>query len=198
MIYIVCILAIIIIDGLSSHNFVTMFRRKSPLVVQVFLAVVLCTGIVMLVVQMHVLHLHLSDFSNSIDRYMDQQQEFFHRFPQQDAAVSDNSVDDEEDLKPILRILELAGHDIHNDKEIKRPSLPKWSKIFEAYGPPNVLGLESCQAYLDSVEPNKRTLGVAGLFNTGTNLLYALLDTNCRNNQATHSRYNTIQWQVRF
>lgn len=178
-----------------------MARRKSPLALQLFLATVVFSGIVMLLVQMHILHIHLSDFSNSMDRYMDQQMEFFHRLSSQrhqQQQKQQQKEDEDEDLKPILRILQQAGHDITNDKEIRRDSLPKWSKILEAYGPPNVLGLDSCKAYRDMVEPNLRTLGVAGLFNTGTNLLYALLSTNCKRNNTEISRtkYNTVEWQV--
>ncbi|KAL3920960.1 MAG: hypothetical protein SGILL_003000 [Bacillariaceae sp.] len=189
-------------------------RRKSPLALQLFLAAVVCSGAVMLLVQMHILHLHLSDFSSSMDRYMDQQKEFFHHLPSTKGKrmprplPSDSSddkqplgeipEDEDEDLKPILKILQQAGHDITNDEEIRRESLPKWSKILDAYGPPKILGLETCQAYRDAHLPDERTLAVGGLFNTGTNLLYALLTENCQRNHTEISRtkYSTVQWQV--
>ena len=42
-----------------------------------------------------------------------------------------------------------------------------------------ILGLETCPIFQKTIEGKKRTLAVAGMFNTGTNLLTQLLVTNC-------------------
>jgi hypothetical protein len=95
---------------------------------------------------------------------------------------NDENVDDE--IKPILKILRQGGYDISPTKEseklIDRSLLPKWSDILKAYGPPKILGLEtSCKAFQKSIPYNKRNIGPAGIFNTGTNLLFHLLRDNC-------------------
>jgi len=84
------------------------------------------------------------------------------------------------DLKPILKILRQGGYNISKDSDmIDRSLLPKWSEIVKAYGPPRILGLESCQKYRDTTKPRDRNIAPAGLFNSGTNLLSHLLLENC-------------------
>jgi hypothetical protein len=136
----------------------------------------------MLVVQMHLLNIHLTDFGNSVDHYMKQQmqlqthlyqqqqkqeQALKHREKQDPNNMLLDGDDSDGDLGPILRILGQAGYDISNDQAIQRKSLPSWSKIVDAYGQPTILGLETCERFRDSVDSSLRNLGVAGLFNSG-------------------------------
>lgn len=103
--------------------------------------------------------------------------------------------DEDEDLKPVLKILRQGGYDISKTStEIDRSLLPKWSEILEAYGPPRLLGLESCQNYRDSVEFKDRNIAPAGIFNSGTNVLGDLLATNCKFEGG--SRIRNFLWQV--
>jgi len=88
--------------------------------------------------------------------------------------------DDDDDLKPILKILCQAGYNISkHSTEIDRSVLPKWSKILEHYGPPKILGLETCQAFREKIPPHQRHIAPAGMFNSGTNLLANLIRVNC-------------------
>lgn len=58
--------------------------------------------------------------------------------------------------------------------------LPTWEDITSMYGDKSVIhGLETCEHYRNTVKPADRTIGPAGLFNTGTNLMYKLLTDNC-------------------
>ena len=76
--------------------------------------------------------------------------------------------------QPLLKILRQAGYDF-NDIKVFTPevldSLPKWSDVVELYGGPVILGLESCKRFRDTVPSDARTLGIAGMFNSGTNIL---------------------------
>lgn len=68
------------------------------------------------------------------------------------------------DLRNLLR---QAGVDVNATTE-----LPNWDTIESLYGSePRIVGLESCARYRDAVPLPDRFLGVAGLFNTGTNAL---------------------------
>jgi hypothetical protein len=85
------------------------------------------------------------------------------------------------DKQQIFNILENAGYDVANDERFDQEmldSLPKWSDIIDMYGEPNIIGLETCQQYRESVQEHQ-TLAVAGNFNSGTNFLYELLRKNC-------------------
>jgi hypothetical protein len=165
-----------------------------------FLILIVCVATVILFVQMHILNLHLSDFTNTIDTYMEQQakfHEYMHHQQKQEKRRSENEdattidqggtrehlgtiknnnklaeIDNSNGIAPILQILHQAGYDITNETEIQRDSLPHWSNILEAYGPPRILGLDSCQSFRDSVDPSLRNIGVAGLFNTGERPLF--------------------------
>ena len=78
-------------------------------------------------------------------------------------------------------------------------------EIIKLYGPEvHSLGLnpatsptqisETCKAWQESVPNEKdRLLGVAGMFNSGTNLLSTLLMSNCKLPKA---KYGGIEWQV--
>jgi hypothetical protein len=89
---------------------------------------------------------------------------------------------------PYLEILRQVG--IENDtlKELYLKNAPNWSEIEALYGStPIIYGLETCEAFR---KRPKRSLGVAGTFNSGTNLLAQLLSYNCA------IRGSPIHWQV--
>ena len=44
---------------------------------------------------------------------------------------------------------------------------------------PVIHGIETCEHYREMVKPEDRTMGPAGLFNTGTNLMWKLMTENC-------------------
>ena len=108
----------------------------------------------------------------------------------------------------IVKILTAANVEI--DEELAE-QLPTWNDIVSMYGEtPIVHGLETCQAYRDTVKPENRMLGPAGIFNTGTNLLFELMKVNCNINEARHvlsvdpslpikyrePRRNGMRWQA--
>jgi hypothetical protein len=69
------------------------------------------------------------------------------------------------------------------------------------YGPePVIHGLNTCASFRDSSDPADHFLGVAGTFNSGTNLLSELLIHNCHMT-ARMAKYGPInegiRWQVR-
>ena len=114
--------------------------------------------------------------------------------------INDGDADADADMKPILKILCQGGYDVSKtSNEVDRSRLPKWSEILAAYGPPKILGLETCQAYRDKIKPEQRRVAPAGMFNTGTNLLQNLLHINCDFSdldmgKSKHSEH--FAWQV--
>ena len=77
----------------------------------------------------------------------------------------------------IVKILTAAN--IQLDEELAK-QLPSWDDITSMYGEhPIIHGLDTCQTYRDTVKPEDRMLGPAGIFNTGTNLLFELMKANC-------------------
>jgi hypothetical protein len=73
--------------------------------------------------------------------------------------------------------------------------LPTWETVKKLYGDaPVVYGLDQCSYYQQTIPKNDASLGVAGIFNTGTNLLAMYLSANCRmpeNPQRNHG----MRWQ---
>lgn len=113
-----------------------------------------------------------------------------------DEAVANILAGADPELRPILRILHQGGYDIANGTEFNEATismLPKWSTILDAYGPPKIFGLETCEDYRRLVPFKHRNEGVAGTFNSGTNLLATLILYNC---QMKRGRFGRVQWQV--
>ena len=82
----------------------------------------------------------------------------------------------------LMRILRHVG--IQNASQLSeddRRLLPTWDEVVDRVGNdgPRILGLETCKAYRSQVSSQKRMLGVAGPFNSGTHLLHELLMNNC-------------------
>lgn len=99
----------------------------------------------------------------------------------------------------ILKILQAAGVEI--DEELAT-ILPTWEDIVSMYGSkPIISGLETCPEYRAEVKPEDRMTGPAGMFNTGTNLLYELLKANCVIEEARlkprrEPKHNGMRWQA--
>ena len=99
----------------------------------------------------------------------------------------------------ILKILQAAGVEI--DEELAN-ILPTWEDVVSMYGSkPIISGLETCPEYRAQVKPEDRMTGPAGMFNTGTNLLYELLKANCVIEEARlkprrEPKHNGMRWQA--
>jgi hypothetical protein len=98
----------------------------------------------------------------------------------------------------LVNILHSAGVSI--DKELA-DQLPTWADVVSLYGDkPIIYGLETCEPYRRMVKPENRMIGPAGMFNTGTNLLYQLLTENCdipeAHKKRREPRRNGMRWQV--
>ena len=77
-----------------------------------------------------------------------------------------------------LNILLQAGVDDLTEDIVKQ--LPVVSDIHAQYGTkPIVHNLESCERFRDLYLPEERFMAVAGMFNTGTNILGNLIVHNC-------------------
>jgi hypothetical protein len=84
---------------------------------------------------------------------------------------------------------------------IDYPRLPPWWSIEEQYGAePRILGLDRCRQFqsLNQHRPDDINIAPAGLFNSGTNFLYQLLQENCnfqgRSPSAYHGRAFQPPW----
>ena len=80
--------------------------------------------------------------------------------------------------EPIMQLLKDAGVlDTLNPEELA--SLPKWQHVVDLYGDKvRIIGKERCKDFRNRVSFHDRKVGVAGLFNTGTNLLDLHLQRN--------------------
>lgn len=66
----------------------------------------------------------------------------------------------------IIRVLKSAKITSLPEDVVRQ--LPSWEEIKSMYGDkPIIYGLETCQRYREMVKPEDRTIGPAGLFNTG-------------------------------
>lgn len=97
--------------------------------------------------------------------------------------------------EPLLQLLEEAG--VTNiDVEVLQ-KLPLFNTIQDLYGPgPVLVGTETCQAFRESVPKEEASLGVAGMFNTGTNLMALYLEANCKMPFSKNRKNHGIRWQV--
>jgi hypothetical protein len=77
-----------------------------------------------------------------------------------------------EDKEQILNILQQAMLDIDDLDQETIDELPTWKRIQTLYGTePRILGLETCHVFTETIHPaSERFFGVAGVFNSGTNL----------------------------
>jgi len=83
----------------------------------------------------------------------------------------------------LMRILRHVGIDNATQlSEDDRRLLPTWEEVVDRVGNdgPKILGLETCKDYRAKFSSEKRRLGVAGPFNSGTHYLNEVLTNNCR------------------
>lgn len=83
---------------------------------------------------------------------------------------------------------ELTQYGYYKAVNMSKYSIPSTADVEELYGNKIIIeGLGQCSAYRKNVISKKRYIASAGLFNTGTNLLFKLLQRNCY----IPERYNT-------
>ena len=113
-----------------------------------------------------------------------------------DSEHSNHSV---ENWGPLLQNLRDA--DV-NDAAIFAVQLPAWKQVVDRFGDrPRLFGLENCEAYRNKVAPKDRLVGVAGAFNSGTNLMANLMMENCRlpgRKNGTLGKASGLLWQVNW
>jgi hypothetical protein len=113
---------------------------------------------------------------------------------------NNNGYDDDGDKGPILNLLHEAGFQDIDEETMAR--LPSWSQVTSLYGAePKFFGLDSCQTFQQSGDAAEHFIGVAGTFNTGTNLLSELLISNCHMPER-QKKYGLssrgVRWQVQW
>ena len=162
---------------------------------EVYLLLMVILATIMLLVQMHIMENHATESSSSLfiskptridtgnvrkgNPIEIESMDANHGKRDCDKIV-DSDEDADEDMKPILRILCRSGYDISkNSTTVDRTILPKFGEILNFYGPPKILGLETCAIYRNKTKQKDRHVAPAGLFNTGTNLLQELISQNC-------------------
>eukprot|EP00956_Cyclotella_meneghiniana_P019180 scaffold32705_cov76-Cyclotella_meneghiniana.AAC.2 len=84
------------------------------------------------------------------------------------------------------------------EETITNANIPSRSDVTSQYGPHPILhNLESCPVFRSTIPIQHRMMGVAGLFNTGTNYLASLLEHNCHlPNRNSHARLYPFREQV--
>jgi hypothetical protein len=82
------------------------------------------------------------------------------------------------DKERVVAVLKEAGITVKDAKAIEQ--LPTWTQVTDLYGDrPIIAGLERCADFRAKVPAERRMLGAAGMFSTGTNLVTLLLKQNC-------------------
>jgi len=75
--------------------------------------------------------------------------------------------------------------------------LPKWSNVVRMYGEkPVVLGLERCAEFRAQADPIDASVGVAGMFNTGTNPMAMYISNNFKISSNKKDKAGGTRWQV--
>lgn len=104
--------------------------------------------------------------------------------------------EDEPSRMDMIKILETAGAKVDDDL---RSKLPPVKDVENLYGRGvKIVGLERCEEFRTSIPADLADIGGAGMFNTGTNLLYILLNRNCHlpTRSKKSLQRNGIRWQV--
>ncbi len=79
--------------------------------------------------------------------------------------------------REIIKLLSNSGVEITPDLIKKLPSIDDFNKL---YGPEaKIIGLDTCDAFQANVHSFKSMIGPAGVYNSGTTLLYNLLKNHC-------------------
>eukprot|EP00934_Nitzschia_sp_Nitz4_P001644 Nitzschia sp. Nitz4//scaffold36_size144017//54578//55865//NITZ4_003085-RA/size144017-processed-gene-0.41-mRNA-1//1//CDS//3329549453//1644//frame0 len=98
--------------------------------------------------------------------------------------------------EPIVQELQRAGISVSNLTVDTLASIPSWSTILSALGgsSPHIIGLDQCQSFQSAFPSGPRYLGVSGMFNSGTNVLSAMLQENCDIGESSED--GEVLWQV--
>ena len=111
-------------------------------------------------------------------------------------ALSEKEGHDKEKILHLIRDNAKINHMSQNTYD----ALPTWSLVTSLYGDrPQIIGKEQCQIFQSQGDLADKFLGVAGPFNTGTNLLADALTRNCalHKKQAKYGKKNLgVRWQV--
>ena len=167
----------------------------------VYLLLTVIVSAAMLLIQMHIVENHVVESSSLfLSEPISKESRMVHtQTEKRDKCdeIVDNDDDADEDLKPILKLLCKGGYDVSKtSKTVHRSALPKFSDVLDFYGPPKILGFETCSIYRKNTRRKDRHVAPAGMFNTGTNLLDGLIRENCDlGNTNVNWRYD-ITYQV--
>eukprot|EP00980_Cylindrotheca_fusiformis_P009703 scaffold2143_cov125-Cylindrotheca_fusiformis.AAC.5 len=103
------------------------------------------------------------------------------------------------DKAPLLKLIRAAGVRLDPVKDQEQiDQLPMWREVTALYGDkPIVHGLDSCERFRMHSDPADHFVGVAGTFNTGTNLMASLLILNCHIPERTE-KYGAKDHGMRF
>ena len=75
--------------------------------------------------------------------------------------------------------------------------LPEWSDVQNLYGDkPVILGLERCEEFRSQADPIDASVGIAGMWNTGTNPMAMYVSNNCKMPNNKKDRAGGTRWQV--
>ena len=100
----------------------------------------------------------------------------------------------------IFEILAQAGISKKSLDKATRAKLPTWTKVLTEYGDhPLIYGLERCKSFTSNRNMSISFFGIAGTFNSGTNLLAELLIQNCQITERMElfgELQRGIRWQV--
>mmetsp|Transcript_15499 Transcript_15499/g.28863 ORF Transcript_15499/g.28863 Transcript_15499/m.28863 type:complete len:449 (+) Transcript_15499:273-1619(+) len=103
------------------------------------------------------------------------------------------------DVNQTVQVLLTMGVEVSELKE-HLEEVPKWSQILENYGgkdEPVIVGLQHCKEYRRRTKLRDISIGPAGMFSTGTNLLNRLLKENCENPDKTkYGRKNPLKFNL--
>ena len=117
-----------------------------------------------------------------------------------DGGHADVGADDDDDKGPIYEILEQAGIHRSSLDAATRQQLPTWTQVTKLYGDhPIIYGLERCESFTSSIDPSVSFFGIAGTFNSGTNLLAEILIQNCQITKRMEkfgTEQKGMRWQV--
>jgi len=91
----------------------------------------------------------------------------------------------------VQQLVRKSKLNLYLDEETAK-KLPKWLDVVELYGEDiKIEGLDTCKTFQDNIPYKERMAGPAGIFNTGTNLMFKILSGNCKLKDK-----NNIRWHV--
>jgi hypothetical protein len=119
--------------------------------------------------------------------------------PLQNSNANKNN-NDPNDKTVLLNLLRDAGIPETDLTPDIIQQLPTWAEVTDLYGSePIIWGLDTCETFQKHSDPAEHFLGTAGTFNTGTNLLAALITENCHMPERV-KKYGDVnrgmRWQV--